>query len=173
MNRNKKVKILCVIDWDNIHINVPPPEKLSITAGLDRIMKKIAQEVGEIINVFVFTPFHLALANAQAFYDETFYMILCPKIKYKKGGEQDTTDEIISAFLQDMINQMPGLTHICLGSGDKDFCRTIRQYVMRKGLKMIIIVGDMLSLSNHLINLADINPNTDKKMVYVFSPTES
>jgi hypothetical protein len=172
MNRKKKVKILCVIDWDNIYINVPPPEKFSITAGLDRIMKKIAKEVGEIINVFVFTPPHLALVNAQVFHDEGFYIILCPKIKDKKRGEQDTADEIISAFLQDMINQMPDLTHICLGSGDKDFCRIIRKYVMRRGLKMIIIVGDLISLSGDLMKLADVNPNTGKRMVYVFSPEE-
>jgi len=169
--RKKINKVLCAIDLENIRTNMPLPEKFSMTAGLDRIMRQIAEDVGEIINVFVFAPPHLASINAQAFYEEGFYTIYCPKIDDKKGQEEDTVDETMSAFLKDMVLQIPDITHVCIGSGDKDFCQMIRKFILRKGLKIIIVAGDMASLSSELIKLADKNLD-GKKMIYLFSPAE-
>lgn len=172
MSKKKKKKIIMLIDYLNISINagVLPLESPLITI-LDRIQKQIIQEVGaEIVNVFIFAPPHLTSTEMDAFYREGFYVISCPRIKTKEGKEKDTTDEILIGFLKDVVPTISGLTHICLGSGDKDFCKALRG-VMRKGLKLIIAAGDLKSLSPDLIELADINPLTDKRMVYLFSQT--
>lgn len=167
-------KILVLIDFENLQRNIEVslfPEKFSMIVGFDRVIRQISQEIGEIINVFVFMPPQPAYLYGETFYQEGFYTIVCPKIRDKKGEERDTTDEIITNFGSKMIDQIPDLTHLCLGSGDKDFSPLVRSAI-RKGLKIIIVAGSISSLSSDLIRLVDINPDTKKKMVYLFSPTE-
>lgn len=169
--KKKPNKILVVLDWDNLNINLRMPlsEKFSIMTELDRVQKKITQEVGEIINVFVFASPYLIAVNSESLYNEGFYIVLCPLVRTKTGTEKkDTADETIIKFTNDMIAQMPDITHICLGSGDKDFCRMLRGAI-RKRLKIMIIAGDLTSLSDDLIELADINPTTKDKMAYILS----
>ena len=166
----KKGKVLVALDWQNIWLNIPSG-RLSLASGLDKIQKQIAQEVGEIVGVFVFTPLHLTAAEAETFYNGGFYIIHCPKVRTKEGVEKNTTDEILIRFINDMIVHIPDITHICLGSGDKDFCETLRR-ALRKGLKLMIVAGDINSLSMELFQLADINPFTGRKMVYILSQSQ-
>lgn len=172
--QNEKNKILALIDFENLRRNLTTiaPEKFSMTAGFDRLCKQIAREIGEITNIFVFIPPHAASSTwGEAFHKLGFFTILCPEIEDKKGGKRiDTTDETLIAFSKEMINQIPGLTHLCLGSGDKDFGTLVREAI-RKGLKIIVVAGSIGSLSSELINLADKKPD-GSKMVYILSPTE-
>lgn len=166
-------RVIFLIDLDNLTSNTDflREKQISITAGLDRIQRQIIKDIdGEIVRVFVFASSYLTSAEAEAFYYQGFHVIACPRIKTKEGGKKDTVDELLMEFLEEEIRLVPGITHICLGSGDKDFCRALRK-VMRKGLKLIIMAGDLSSLSRDLIDVADVNPLTGKKMVYVFSPT--
>lgn len=165
-------RVLVLIDWENLQKNTEfgPPERFSQLAGFDRVIKRIARKVGEITNVYVFAPPQLASVWGEAFHQLGFFTILCPKIRTKKGEEIDTTDEIIIEFGKQMINQAHGLTHICLGSGDRDFTPLIRAAI-RKGLEIVIIAGTLGSLSSKLIPLADRNKKGEK-MVYLFSLTE-
>ena len=164
--REKTNKILILIDWLNISLNLYPAGQLELT-NFDRFIKQISREVGEIVNVFVFAP-NLTSREWETFYKQGFYVINCPKVKTKEGEDKDTTDELIIKFLTDVVPTISGLTHICLVSGDKDFCQALRN-IMRKGLRLIIGAGDLSSLSSELIELADVNPLTHKKMVYVLS----
>lgn len=166
-------KILFLIDFENLQKNlerIPTPKKFSITAGFDRLCGQIAQEMGAIINVFVFIPLHAASLWGETFHKLGFFIILCPEIKDKTGKETDTTDETLIAFGKKIINQIPDLTHLCLGSGDKDFSTLVRE-AARKGLKIIVVARNLSSLSSELIELADKKPD-GSKMVYIFSPSE-
>jgi len=159
-------RILMLIDWENLLTNLkemPPPESYSITAGFDRLCKEIASEVGEIVNVFVFIPPHLVYTFGETFHKIGFFTIACPKIRGKKGEEEDTTDLTLINFGQKAIEDIKDLTHLCLGSGDKDFSLLVRQAI-RKGLKIIVVASSERSLSTELIKLAD--------KIYIFSPTE-
>lgn len=171
--RPGKNKILLLIDFENLQKNLaitPTAEKFSVAAGFDRLFKQISREVGEIDNVFVFVPPHSASLWGETFHKLGFFTILCPKIKSKSREEIDTTDETLTAFGKKMILQPPELTHLCLGSGDKDFSPLLREAI-RKGLKIIVVAGNFNSLSSELIKLADKKPD-GTKMVYLFSPTE-
>lgn len=163
-------KILVLIDWSNLVINLPPNKPI-LTAAWDRIQQQISRELeGEIIGVFIFVPPHLTSTEAETFYKEGFIIVYCPKIKTKDRVEKDTTDETMIELGRKLISQIPDLTHLCLGSGDKDFGPLAREAI-RKGLKILVVAGDLRSLSSELIQLADGKPGGGK-MVFILSPTE-
>jgi len=170
MKQPKRVFVL--VDWENIlvNMNLPPAERFSLASGFDRILKKIAEEVGEIVNVFVFVPSHLALTWGEEFHRLGLFVVLCPKVRDKKTGEeQDTVDQTLIDFGRKAIAQTRELTHLCLFSGDKDFGPFLREAIQKR-LKIIIASGNLTSLSGELIGLADRKPSGGK-MVYLFSPT--
>jgi len=171
----RKKKILMLIDFENIQRNIKvaaTPENFSVIAGFDNLLKQISSEVGEISNVFVFAPPHTASLQGETFYELGFFTVFCPRVRNKKGREIDTTDDILTKFGEKIISQLPEYTHLCIGSGDKDFTPLAREAI-RQGLKIMVIAGGLASISSELIKLADINPSTGKKMVYIFSPTEN
>lgn len=167
----KKILILFLIDWSNLSLERTnfQTKKLSLTAEFDRVQRKIRDDLGgEIVWVFIFAPPRLSLDEATTFWQQGFFVIHCPPIKTKEGEIRDTTDHYLMEFLKRIIEREPDLTHIVLGSGDKDFCQAMRQ-ALRKGLKLIIMAGDLSSLSSDLANLADKN-SKGKRMVYLLSP---
>lgn len=170
-SQKKPIKILMLIDFVNLEMNLHliPPERFSIADGLRRVIRTISREIGEIASVFVFTPPHSAMLWAEDLWKIGFFTVFCPTVKGKKGEEIDTTDEILIKFAENIISQMPDLTHICIGSGDKDFT-PLADKALRKGLKIIIFAGDSISLSFDLRKLADTNPETGEKMIYTFTP---
>jgi len=180
MGKKEGNKIILLLDLKNIVIGIsasPSPEKLPLTSIFDRLQRQITDEVGEIASVFVFTPDHLTSLEAEALYQEGFLMvtaILCPRVKIKEKLEgepvkkRDTTDEILVEFIVEMTSLMPSITHICLGSGDKDFVRAVRKAV-RKRTKIMLAVGNLTSLSPELAELANVNPLTGRKMIYNLS----
>ncbi len=171
--KNDQSKIVVLIDFENLLQNteIPPPKSFSMMAGFDKLIKEISQDVGEIINVFVFIPPNLAITYGAELYKQGFFMILCPKIQSKKGSEEDTVDSTLIEFGKKIIGQSPDLTHLCIGSGDKDFNPLIREAI-RWRLKIIIIAGNLRSLSFDLIKLADKKTGGKGKMVYLFTPEE-
>lgn len=171
--REKENKILVLIDWENLQRNVklPPPEKFSMKRGFNRLLKQLS-EIGKVAMVFVFIPSHMASLYGKIFYEieAGLRVILCPRIKTKEGKEKDTVDEILMEVGREMIWQIPDLTHLCLGSGDKDFSPFLKEAI-KQGLKIIIVEGNIRSLSPELIELADLHPKTKKRMIYIFSPS--
>lgn len=172
LKRKKRAKILWLIDLENLRINaeMPPPEKYSMVDGFDRLTKQIAQEVGEIVDVLAFAPPHAASLFGADLRKLGFHIISCPRVRTKEGEDIDSTDSVLIERGIRMINNIPDLTHLCIGSGDKDFSPLVRE-AMRKGLKIIVVAGNLRSLASNLINLADKRPDGGK-MVYLFSPTE-
>lgn len=171
--RKKINKILVLLDWENLSINVADfsPDNFSLTAGFHRLAQQL-RDVGEVTNVFVFAPLPSLATHAEIFYHQGFISVLCPKIHSKSGEEQDTTDSTIITFGQKMIGYMPDLTHLCIGSGDRDFIPLARGAI-RQGLRIIIIAGSCQSLAPKLSELADIHPTSEERMVYLFSPTKT
>ena len=175
-NRGKKNKLLVLLDFENLFIGYP---SRSIIGELNKTLKQIAKEVGEISKVFVFVPYNTASIFAEDFYRAGFVPILCPKIKAKDGQTDiDTTDQILTELGKEFINEMPGLTHLCLGSGDIDFASgdigfpSLLKKANYHGLDIALIAGDLRSLSFNLIKEIDKKPGTKEKMVYVLSQPE-
>lgn len=168
--KKERARVLMLVDWENLvkNVELPPAEKFSVVEGFDKIIKQISQEVGEIVSIFVFAPPHLALPWGEDFHHQGFFTILCPKIRSKEGVEEDTTDATIVAFGRKMIAEQ-SITHLCLGSGDRDFIPFVREAI-RQGLKIIVIAANLRSLAAELIRLVDKKPSGGK-MVYLFSPT--
>ena len=163
----KTNKIIVLADLENLNANLPPmgPVGFSFSAGFDRVMKQIANEVGAIEDVFVFSPPHLVQLFGEEIYRQGFTIIACPKIRSKESGEEvDTVDQTLIEFGKKAIRQTEGLTHLCLGSGDKDFAPLVRE-ATRQGLRILILASSPQSLSTELIKLAD--------QVFLFSPVET
>ena len=169
LHKIKKNKILVLLDFENLLINY---SSRLIIEELNKTLKQIAQEIGEISKVFVFVPHNTASLFAKDFYMARFITILCPKIKAKNGQtDNDTTDEIMLGFGQEIITEMPSLTHLFIGSGDIDFLPLIIK-ASRTGLNVGLIVSGLNPLSFDLIKRIDKKPGTNEKMVYVLSLLE-
>ena len=161
-------KILMLIDWDNLSLNMDLPPSESRVESFNQLIKQITQEVGEIAIVVVFLPPNLGHLVAEDMYELGFFTVICPKIKDKEGVRQDMTDRTIIDFGKKMIALIPDLTHLCLGSGDKDFIPLIRE-ATQKGMKIIIVASSARSLSRELVGLTD-EKDDGKKLIYLFSP---
>ncbi|MGB9743275.1 MAG: NYN domain-containing protein [Minisyncoccales bacterium] len=172
--KERKKKILVLIDWDNLlissEISKIEPTHFSATAGFDRIFKNLT-ELGEIIGVFVFLPPNNSMIWGEQIQRMGFKMIVCPRMKNKKGEDQDTVDNLLAENGEWLISQIPDIDYLVLGSGDKDFVPFLRKMKL-KGLKIIIIAANPQSLALELEKLADKHPSTGKKMVFLFYPEE-
>lgn len=157
---------IMLIDWDNLLINLrlPSPDEVSLIGGFDKVIKDIAREFGEIIDVFVFLPPQPAYIWGETLHKLNFYPIVCPKITDKEGEEQDTVDDTLIRFGERDIENTKNLSFLCLGSGDKDFSPLVRR-AMRRGLKIVVVAGSTKSLASELIDLAD--------RIFIFEPTKA
>lgn len=168
--KSRKNRVLVLLDLENLFLNfdVPSAERFSIMDELDKLMRQLGT-VGEITAVFAFASPQTVSMHLETLFRQGFYPIPCPKIKNKAGQETDTVDSTLMDFGKKMFGQMVGLTHFCLGSGDKDFNPLLREAI-RHGLKIMIVAGNLTSLARELIGLTDENPDTHRKMVYILSP---
>lgn len=174
--KQKKNRVLVLLDFDNLLINFGGPPRTIIEA-LNTTLKKIAQEVGPV-KVYVFVPYQNAQLFGESFYRAGFTTILCPKMKAKDGQTDiDTTDQMLTELGKELIDDMPGLTYLCLGSGDIDFASgdigfpSLIQKANHYGLNIALIAGDLRSLSSELIKRADRKPNKEK-MIYILPKPE-
>lgn len=165
--------VLMLLDFENLYFNTEfslLPERIrAIEEGLTEVIRNITHDIGKIYTVLVFLPPHQVLW-AQKFEEMGFFTILCPQEKDKTGEMRDRTDLIMIRFGK-LWMDLPGLTHLCIGSGDKDFAPLVFE-AHRKGLQIVIVAGDKTSLSDRLAQLADVNLHTGKKMIYIFSLTK-
>ena len=167
--RRKKppeIRIIFLADIENLLLNLPPmgPGMFSLSTGFDRVMKEIARTVGPIEDLLAFLPPHLIPIHGEELHRLGFTIIACPKVRAKgTGREVDITDEILIERGKKEIRRMQGITHLCLGSGDKDFSLLVREAIHR-GLKIIVVASSRNSLSKELIDLSD--------QVFLFSPAE-
>lgn len=166
-------KVLVLLDWENLQLGTAsiPPDKFSLQVGLEKLIEKIAGEVGKIIFVFVFLPPHLAPIWGERLKKEGFFIVCCPKIKGKDGVDRDTVDEELMRLGRKMIAEIPDLTHLCLGSGDQDFIPLL-QDAKQQGIKIVLVSGTLTSLSKELIRFAEKDKRSGKRRVFLFSPIE-
>lgn len=155
---NKRKKILVLVDWENISLNVGfTPGEPSLKERLDVCIRNIAKQVGSIVDVFVFMPPHASYTWGEHLYSLGFFIIACPKVKNKAGEEIDTVDETLMKFGERMLDRTEGLTHLCLVSGDADLLPLLTRARL-KGLKTVLIAADTHSLSAKMIPLIDEGP---------------
>ena len=144
-------RLLVLIDFENLIRNLEPD--ISFSEVFQRMINKLT-EIGEIVSVFVFTPPHLASIWGENFYQEGLWIINCPKLeKNRKRRREDTVDEILMSFGKKMIQNM-NLTHLCIGTGDRDFSSLYREAKWKR-LKVITVSANERSLSSKLISLSD------------------
>jgi hypothetical protein len=170
------VRICLVLDKDNLDQNTIRPTHVgySMPAGFQRLKKRLEQ-IGPIVFPVIFGPrrsISLELGILQA---EGFWPIPCLGKREnvdKLGRGEDTVDARIIAFIQEVLPLMTEITHLCLGSGDHHFAPAIEDLKSRRPeLKVMLVGGSFDSLSPDLQKLADKDPKTGKKMIYIFSPT--
>lgn len=170
--KGSKILVLMLVDFENLLIcardNIEPT-RFSIESGFKRIIKNIADETGEIVGIFAFLPSDRAMVWGRELYEMGFNIINCPRIKTKKGQDEDTTDSRLMELGEWLINNIKSLTHICVATGDSDFSPLLEKAAL-KGLKTMVVAANVRSLSPELIRLTDINPLTKRKMIYLFSP---
>lgn len=155
--RQPEVRILFLADIENLLFNLPPigPGMFSLSTGLRRVIKGIARSIGSIENKLAFLPPHLIPSHGEELHRLGFTIIACPKVHAKETGkEDDTVDSTLIEVGKREIRRIQRPTHLCLGSGDKDFSLLVDEAIQR-GLKIIIVASSKNSLSNDLINLSD------------------
>ena len=171
-------KILVLLDFDNIIINMcegdlPPPGSFSLVAGFERLMRQLGK-IGKVVEVFVFAPLSTVNLWLDSLHTLGFRTITCPKIVTGKTGstmeKKDIVDPVLIDLGKRLISEMPGLTHLCIGSGDSDFI-PLAQEAERQGLDIIIVAGagNPESLSPKLARFACRDP-FGQKAIYLFSP---
>lgn len=173
MRRAKKRsqnRILVLLDWENLLFGSAPaiPDNFSVASGIEKIDRTL-REIGEVTAVFACAPFHSLSPHMDLMVQYQIFPVLCEKIRTKTGQLTDTADSNLIRLGEKLIDNFQDLTHLCIGSGDRDFfpfCKTAQ----RKGLKIIIVVGKPKSLSKELTKLVDVRPETGEKMIYTFSP---
>ncbi|SRR3990167_172027 len=171
---------LVLIDWENISKGFVesehPPETFSVSAAFDGLFDWINSETDEILDTFLFAPLYIVYTNYQLFYDQGLFPITCPRVPLGSPKSKDTVDEALIKRAERWITY-PGLTHVCLVSGDRDFIPLLKE-VKQKGLLIMISAIDPARaknpehppLSRELSEMADISPKTGKKMIHYFSP---
>lgn len=169
-SRREHPQILVLIDFENLLLSLPAtasiPQKFSIETAFHQAIKEITGDIGEILHIFIFVPPHQANIWGTLLHQEGFTIVFCPKIQNKEGEDIDTVDSSLIDFGKKIVASARKLdiTHLCLGSGDKDFTPLVQEAI-RRGLKIIVLASSEKSLSYELKRLAD--------KVYRFSPTEN
>lgn len=167
----KKNKAALAVDLENLILNttIPTPQRFSTTEGFAKLLRTISREINGIVDVFVFLPPHMAATYGRELRDQGFFLILCPRTQNKASEDQDTVDSTLIKFAETVIIPNPEYSYLCIGSGDKDFGLLARE-ASRAGLRIIIVAGNLTSLSIELIGAAE--KRTDgSRMVFIFSPT--
>lgn len=155
------IKWLVLIDLENLLMTLGPTiEGYSFITRLGIAFEKL-RERGEIVLGIIFTPRHLIKSYEDFFLPQSFLIVYCPK----KSNEEDSTDEQL-IFLGQKLISLPGITHLCLGSGDGHFQGLAKQAKQKK-LRISSIVGNIHKLSLSLSKLIDTLPDTQRKDIIV------
>jgi hypothetical protein len=172
INRKKKEnKVAVVVDLENIMFNLFESRPERFVAMYDVFMPVVEKlkAIGSISGIFFFLPSHME-ATAREFFFKIpgCFLVVCPK-ETSGGMNLDTVDSTIKKFCEGVISQMPGITHLCLFSGDKDYVPTVKA-LKREGIKIAIAAGNTKSLARELMEVASKEPRGGKKMIYILTP---
>ena len=195
-NKEKKGRVVVLLDLENLYRNISLNwfDNFSLTTALKVILERL-RDTGEIVGIFAFSPRHILFRPYQKFFiKQGIYLLLCPKITTEKEpripprlGTQrrriprtiappiepkeevkDTTDPTLISFGKMLLREIPGLTHLCIGSGDADYLELVDK-AKSKGVKVIVVAGDRHSLSADLARKADWDPKRHEKAVWILS----
>lgn len=169
-------KVLLLIDWDNLFLCLCRrfKAKIYLEYRIQKLMEWLQSEIGEILEGygFVFAPEHLSYFHQQTCVRNGLRLITCPKRKAKDNEkkpekEEDTVDETLIWFGKMMMHH-PDVGIICLVAGDNDYV-PLMQEAQRQNIKIALAPPtiDSLSRSKKLLNLADRNPKTGRRMVFM------
>lgn len=167
---NRINKILFAVDTDNIGINLNIPQT-NIAQALDVAGKHLSR-IGRIVKAYAFGPEATLAVSADALRVRGFVLVQCPRVVVDKqfgvqSESRDTVDpELVRVTTMD-INEMPGLTHLAIASGDSHFEPFLR-WAISQGLKIIVVAGNRKSLSSKIEALASTDEG-GRKMVYILS----
>ena len=158
---------LVLLDLENLLMNTYLGSQRSFifTDKLGKAIEELEKR-GKITLGIAFTPRHLIPTYEQFFHEKGFFVVACPEVETKEG-KKDTTDDKLIAAGKILINT-PGLTHLCLGSGDDDFMPLLIE-AREKGLRIAVIVGNTKSLSGNVSRAVETISGTNKKDVIVLA----
>ncbi|MCX6719755.1 MAG: NYN domain-containing protein [Candidatus Staskawiczbacteria bacterium] len=172
--------VLLLIDWDNLFFSLYErfgADEMHLESRIKNMIKWVNVEIGGLLGGygFVFAPEHLAFHFQQICVKNNLKLMICPKRQLaepkrnQKTGEmiteEDTVDETIEWFARTMFYHSQ-FKYICLVSGDNDFVPLLQEAI-KYGIRRAIIPPtiDCLSKSKELVDLADRNPLTLKRMI--------
>ncbi len=172
-------QVLLLIDWENFFYSLHSfwgPDKMRIEKNIERIMRWVANEIGELFGShgLAFAPEHLSFFHQQICVRNGLKLMICPKrqlmtpkMNPKTGDmetEEDTVDETIIWFARAMLRH-PNFKFVCLVAGDNDYVPLFME-LERHGVKRALVVPtrDSLSKTKELVELVDKHPITLKKM---------
>lgn len=164
-------KVLLLIDWDNLFINLFNDlghERMQIEKRIEKMMDWIKTEIGELLGGygFVFAPEHLSLFDRKMCTDNGLTIIISPKKEIPDSNKQeDTVDEKIIWFANLMADH-PEVKYLCLVSGDSDYIDMLKD-VKQKGVKVALVIPTMNSFSrmSGIALLADVNSKKEKMVL--------
>jgi hypothetical protein len=172
-------KILTLIDWPNILKNMPgynqPVETFSLKLGFDNLeawFKETCPNAKIIRKIIFWYPKTATEETTRFFEEQGFDVMVCSNKKEDRNFlvKKDPVDEKLIEFGIWAIENIPELTHICIGSGDLDKGR-LAKFAKKKGKKIMLVVGSQNSLSSSLAGLIDEN-DRGKRMIHYFNPLE-
>lgn len=174
-------QILLLFDWENFFyglFNHYGSAEMYIERRIEGLMRW-TKGIGELLGDrgIVFAPEHLSSIHQEICVKNGLWLMTCPK-KHLNHAERnlksgkleirvDTVDETIIRYAKAMVGH-PKFKTICLVSGDNDYV-PLFQEMGQLGIKRALAAPTLESLSKtkELINLADINPRTNEKMVLI------
>lgn len=161
-------KVLLLIDWDNVFLNLFKdlgPNEIRFEERIDGIRHWLESNAGKIFggHGFVFAPEHLSSYYQEVCRDSGLKIIICPKEKSETGPKKDVVDENIIWFAE-LLADHPDLSWICLASGDSDYVPMLKR-MKEKGKKIALAIPTLNSYSrlSEMASLADKVKN--KKMI--------
>lgn len=178
---NLLTRTLSMIDKD-MHL-LPVERRPSITSALTKT-KRWVESIGDIYGLYVFAPLHVIFSYQLLLHNLGFITVSCPKIPLDRlekkerieliqmgKKDKDTTDDTLIKEGTKWIDNIPGITHVIIGSGDHGYKEMLKRAKM-KGIKVGAVMGeDITSHSKKILPLIDLHPVTNEKMFHVFSPS--
>lgn len=174
------MSVLAFIDWENVKKDMTRikfgPLGFSLSLGIKNLLEWMKEEGGEIFDIFLFTPLHIAYTDYQLFYDHGLVATVCPKVPVGTEDAKDTVDEELRKRAEKWMTH-PDITHFCLVSGDSDFVPIVMK-AKGRGLKIMLSALDPTlvrdpeypPLSKYLSELVGLSEKTGQPMIHYFSP---
>ncbi len=177
----KTEQVLLLIDWENLFYSVLTMfgvDKMHLRRRIGALQEWLSG-IGGLLggHGFVFAPEHLSGIHQNICTEMGLRIMTCPKRQLSKSepnpktGELqdrvDTVDETIMDFAMSFVGH-PHFKTICLVSGDNDYVPLL-ETLRKQGVKIALAppTVDSLARDKQLLRLADQNPLTGEKMIFM------